>query len=114
MRSLGIALYSWLTLPLTIFNVILSPMYPIYLHWTLNFLINYVGAVNVYLYIIGAVRSFPLGRLGFAQWAIRIIGATLTIPFVIICEITAVIWGLISEKNRFYIVEKRVNAMNTV
>ncbi|CAF0867645.1 unnamed protein product [Didymodactylos carnosus] len=52
---LGIALYSWITLPLTSSNVVLTPLCPIPLHWSLNFIIGYVGAVNIYLYIIGAV-----------------------------------------------------------
>ncbi|CAF1212997.1 unnamed protein product [Adineta steineri] len=105
---LGIALYSWVTLPITSLNVILTPLCPIPLHWTLNFLISYVGAVNVYLYIIGAVRSFSLVRLGYLQFTIRILGTLATIPFVIVCEITAVIWGLLSDKGKFYIVDKNL------
>ncbi|CAF5065459.1 unnamed protein product, partial [Rotaria sp. Silwood1] len=81
--GLGIALYSWVTLPITSLNVILAPLCPIPLHWTLNFLINFVGAVNIYLYIIGAVRSFSLVRLGYAQFILRIIGTLATIPFVV-------------------------------
>ncbi|CAF3659912.1 unnamed protein product [Rotaria socialis] len=109
--GLGIALYSWVTLPLTSLNVILTPLCPIPLHWTLNFLIGYVGAVNIYLYIIGAVRSFSLIRLGYSQFALRIFGTLATIPFVIVCEITAVLWGLFSDKSKFYIVDKQLGPM---
>jgi beta-1,4-mannosyltransferase len=105
---LGIALYSWLTLPLTSLNVFLTPLCPIPLHWTLNVLIAYVGAVNVYLYIIGAVRSFSLVRFGFAQLLLRILGTLATIPFVVVCEIAAVLWGLFSDKGKFYIVDKQL------
>ncbi|CAF2754098.1 unnamed protein product [Rotaria sp. Silwood2] len=112
--GLGIALYSWVTLPLTSLNVILTPLCPIPLHWTLNFLIGYVGAVNIYLYIIGAVRSFSLVRLGYAQFALRICGTLATIPFVVICEITAVLWGLFSDKGKFYIVDKQLGPMLNV
>ena len=112
--GLGIALYSWITLPLTSLNVFLTPLCPIPLHWTLNFLIGYVGAVNVYLYIIGAVRSFSLIRLGYLQFALRIIGTLMTIPFVVVCEITAVLWGLFSDKGKFYIVDKRLGPAHTV
>jgi len=107
--GLGIALYSWVTLPITSLNVILTPLCPIPLHWSLNFLISYVGAVNVYLYIIGAVRSFPLMRLGYVRFALCILGTLSTIPFVVVCEITAVIWGLLTDKDKFYIVDKRLN-----
>jgi egghead protein (zeste-white 4 protein) len=106
--GLGIALYSWVTLPITSMNVFLTPLCPIPLHWTLNFLITYVGGVNIYLYIIGAVRSFSLIRLGYAHFALRIIGTLATIPFVVICEITAVLWGLFSDKGKFYIVDKQL------
>jgi len=112
--GLGIALYSWLTLPITSLNVILAPLCPIPLHWSLNFLINYVGAVNVYLYIIGAVRSFSLIRLGYVHFALRIIGTLATIPFVVICEITAVLWGLFSDKGKFYIVQKQLKPLEHV
>ncbi|CAF1647423.1 unnamed protein product [Adineta ricciae] len=112
--GLGIALYSWITLPLTSLNVILTPLCPIPLHWTLNFLIGYIGAVNIYLYIIGAVRSFSLIRLGYAQFALRIFGTIATIPFVIVCEIMAVLWGLFSDKSKFYIVDKQLGPMVNV
>jgi beta-1,4-mannosyltransferase len=112
--STGIALYSWITLPLTSLNIVLTPLCPIPLHWMLNFLIAFVGAVNIYLYIIGAVRSFSLVRLGYAQVALRIIGTLATIPFVVVCEITAVLWGLLSDKNKFYIVDKHLGPTHTV
>mgnify|MGYP001038006296 FL=1 len=112
--GLGIALYSWITLPITSLNVILTPLCPIPLHWTLNFLIGYIGAVNIYLYIIGVVRSFSLVRLGYFQFALRIFGTLATIPFVIVCEITAVIWGLFSDKGKFYIVDKQLEPMLNV
>jgi hypothetical protein len=99
---------------LTSLNVILTPLCPIPLHWTLNFLIGYVGAINIYLYIIGAVRSFSLVRLGYAQFALRIIGTLATIPFVVVCEITAVLWGLFSDKGKFYVVDKQLGPMVNV
>ena len=101
-------------MPLTSLNVILTPLCPIPLHWTLNFLIGYVGAVNIYLYIIGAVRSFSIVRLGFAQFALRVFGTLATIPFVVVCEITAVLWGLFSDKGKFYIVDKQLGPMVSV
>ena len=110
----GIALYSWITMPVTALNIFLTPMCPIPLHWTLKFLISYVGAVNMYLYMIGAVRSFPLVRYNFAQVVVRVLGTLATIPFVIVCEITAVLWGLFSEKGEFYIVDKDVGPAMTV
>lgn len=112
--GLGIALYSWITLPLTSLNIIFTPLCPIPLHWTLNFLMAYVGAVNIYLYIIGAVRSFSLVRFGYVQLILRIFGTLATIPFVIVCEITAVLWGLFSDKSKFYIVDKQLGPSITV
>lgn len=68
----------------------------------------------MYLYMIGAVRSFSLVRYNYAQVALRVFGTLATIPFVVVCEITAVIWGLLSDKGEFYIVDKEAGPAMTV
>lgn len=103
---LSLALYSWLTLPLTTSNVYLSAIYPIPVGQMFDFLTCFVGAVNLYLYIIGAVKSFSVTRYGYIKFTFCVIGALCTIPFVIIIENIAVIWGLFGNKHSFYIVQK--------
>ena len=103
---LALALYSWITLPLSTSNIYLSFFYPIPVNATLDFLCCFIGAVNLYLYIIGAIKSFTISRVGYLRFFCCIIGAICTIPFVVIIENIAVIWGLFSSKNNFYVVEK--------
>ena len=103
---LALALYSWLTLPLSTSNVYLSALYPIPVGQTFDFLCCFVGAVNLYLYFIGAIKSFSINRYGYFKFMCCVIGALCTIPFVVIIENIAVIWGLFGNKHSFYIVQK--------
>lgn len=103
---LALALYSWLTLPLSTSNVYLSAFYPIPVGQTFDFICCFVATVNLYLYFIGAVKSFSVNRFGYFKFFCCIIGALCTIPFVVIIENIAVIWGLFSNKNNFYVVNK--------
>ena len=103
---LALALYSWLTLPLSTSNVYLSALYPIPVGQTFDFLVCFVGAINLYLYFIGAVKSFSVTRLGYFKFFCCVIGALCTIPFVVVIENIAVIWGLFGDKKKFYIVNK--------
>ena len=103
---LALALYSWLTLPLSTSNLYLSALYPIPVGQTFDFLACFVGAVNLYLYLIGAVKSFSVTRLGYFKFFCCVIGALCTIPFVVVIENVAVIWGLFGDKKKFYIVNK--------
>ena len=103
---LALALYSWLTLPLSTSNIYLSAFYPIPVGQTFDFLCCFIGTVNLYLYLIGAVKSFSLNRFGYLKYICCILGAVCTIPFVVIIENIAVIWGLFGNKHNFYVVEK--------
>jgi egghead protein (zeste-white 4 protein) len=103
---LALALYSWLTLPLSTSNVYLSALYPIPVGQTFDFLVCFVGFTNLYLYLIGAVKSFSVTRFGYVRYACCIVGALCTIPFVIVIENIAVIWGLFGYKHNFHVVQK--------
>lgn len=103
---LAVALYSWLTLPLSTSNIYLSALYPIPIGQPLDFLCCFVGAVNLYLYFIGAVKSFSVSRFGYFKFVCCVVGALCTIPFVVIIENVAVIWGLFGNKHNFYVVQK--------
>ncbi|CAF2814871.1 unnamed protein product [Rotaria sp. Silwood2] len=71
----------------------------------------YASSTSARVRKFSAVRSFSLVRLGYAQFALRICGTLATIPFVIICEITAVLWCLFNDKGKFYIVDKQLGSM---
>lgn len=103
---LAITLYSWLTMPLTTPNVFLFAVYPIYLPTIIEVLMCFVGAVNVYLYLIGAMKSFSLKRYGYFKYFVCVLGSVCTIPFVLVIENIAVVWALIGNKHNFYVVNK--------
>ncbi|KAI3380994.1 hypothetical protein SNEBB_010366 [Seison nebaliae] len=104
--GLALALYSWITLPLMTMNIILVLIWPIDFGRSIDALSTFLATTNLYLYFIGAAKSFNRQRLGLIRYLFTLMGAVCTIPFVIVSENIAVIWGLFSEKNKFYIVEK--------
>ncbi|XP_076277360.1 beta-1,4-mannosyltransferase egh isoform X1 [Lasioglossum baleicum] len=105
---LGISCYSWVTLPLTTSNVILAGIYPITCPAIVNFLCAFIAAVNIYMYIFGVVKSFSLHRFGIIRFVLCICGALSTIPFNLVIENIAVIWGLFGKKHKFYVVNKQL------
>lgn len=111
---LAISCYSWVTLPLSTSNVILAALCPIPCPAVIDFICAFIGAVNIYMYIFGVVKSFSLYRFGMLRFALCICGALSTIPFNIIIENVAVIWGLFGKKHKFYVVNKNIRPPVTV
>lgn len=105
---LAISLYSWITLPLSTSNLVLAKLTPIPCPPLVNFLCAFIGAMNIYMYIFGVIKSFSLHRMGVGKLIFFIIGALLTIPFNILVENVAVIWGLFGNKYHFYVVNKEL------
>ncbi|CAG7834992.1 unnamed protein product [Allacma fusca] len=111
---LTISLYSWVTLPLSTSNIVLACLAPIPCTPLLDFLCAFIGAMNIYMYVFGVIKSFSLHRMGLSRLIIFILGALLTIPFNIIIENIAVVWGLFGNKYHFYVVNKEVKPPTTV
>lgn len=111
---LGISCYSWVTLPLATSNLVLAGLCPISCSPIIDFLCAFIGAVNIYMYVFGVVKSFSLYRFGFSRFFLCIFGALLTIPFNLIIENVAVIWGLFGKKHKFYVVNKDFRPAVTV
>ncbi|XP_017764930.1 PREDICTED: beta-1,4-mannosyltransferase egh [Eufriesea mexicana] len=103
---LGISCYSWITLPLSTSNIVLAGIYPITCPPFIDFLCAFIGAMNIYMYVFGVIKSFSLYRFSIFRFIACICGALLTIPFNLIIENVAVIWGLLGEKHNFYVVNK--------
>ena len=104
--GVGLTLYSWMSLPLCTLNVFLMYFYPLPVGQLADFLGCLVTTVSIYLYLIGAAKSFSARRLGYLRYASCILGAICTIPFVAFIENISVIWGLFGNKNNFYVVQK--------
>ncbi|XP_012250513.2 beta-1,4-mannosyltransferase egh isoform X2 [Athalia rosae] len=111
---LGVSCYSWVTMPLSTSNVILASLCPITCPLIIDFLCAFIGAVNIYMYIFGVVKSFSLYRFGILRFLLCICGALSTIPFNILIENVAVIWGLFGKKHKFYVVNKEYRPPLTV
>lgn len=102
----GLALYSWISGPLNSLNFLIFTMFPLPTGFIFNSLSCFVGSVNIYLYIIGAVKSFKVGRMGVLKTCLCVLASICTIPFVIFIENIAIVWGLLGDKTKFYVVKK--------
>ncbi|CAG2114474.1 unnamed protein product [Medioppia subpectinata] len=105
---LALSLYAWLTMPLSTSNLVFASLYPLPSTSWCNFLSTFVGAVSIYMYLFGVMKSFSLSRIGVRRYLLCLLGAIFTIPFNIVIENIAVLWGFLGKKHKFYIVQKQV------
>lgn len=111
---LGISVYSWVTMPLSTSNIIFAGLYPIPCPNLMDFVCAFIGAVNIYMYVFGVIKSFSLYRCGFIKFIACVLGAVCTIPINVVIENCAVIWGLVGKKHKFYVVQKDIGTLETV
>lgn len=105
---LAISFYSWVTLPLSTSTIFLAFICPIPCPPLVDFVCAFIGAVNIYMYVFGVVKSFTVYRFGLFRFLLCICGAILTMPFNLLIENIAVIWGVVGKKHKFYIVNKDI------
>ncbi|RWR99855.1 beta-1:4-mannosyltransferase egh-like protein, partial [Dinothrombium tinctorium] len=110
---LAMSLYAWITVPLSTLNLFLTYFFPLPKDSLMlfNCLVAFVGAVNIYMYIFGVLKSFSLMRIGLLKFILCIAGALLTIPVNIIFENIAIIWGITTNKHKFYVVQKQLQSL---
>lgn len=111
---LGISCYSWVTMPLSASNLILNGLCPINCPQFVDIICAFVVAIGIYMYIFGVIKSFSLSRFGLSKYIFCICGALATIPFNLIIENVAVVWGLFGKKHKFYVVSKELRPAITV
>lgn len=105
---LGLSVYSWVTMPLTSSNIFLAALTPLPAGLFLDLTCAFLGGLSVYMYIFGVLKSFSLYRFGLLKSFLCIIGALCTIPVNLVIENAAVLWGIFTNKHRFYVVQKEV------
>lgn len=113
---LALSLYAWASIPFTTSNAILAAICPLPCPALFDFALAYVGAVNLYMYMFGVIKSFSQ-RYKHKPWRLLIytVGALLTIPFNIMIENVAVLWGMLGKKHQFYVVKKEsINVVDNV
>lgn len=111
---LACSCYSWLTLPLSVSNLYLASKFPIPCPPMIDFLCAFIGAVNIYMFVFGVIKSFTVYRFGLLRFSLCVIGAVLVIPFNLIIENVAVVWGIFGKKHKFYVVNKNTGPAITV
>jgi len=108
--GLGLGLYTWLTLPVTLANAVLVASIGVSLGTFFDYFLTLAAAVGIYMYVFGAVRSFRLSRLGLCKYLICLVGSVAMMPINAIIESLAVIFGLLQDKHKFYIVKKQFHS----
>lgn len=105
---LACSLYAWATMPLATSNLFLAPRYPLPCPQTFNIIVAAIGAFNLYMYIFGVLKSFSIKRQGLFRFSMCLALVFVAIPLNIFVENIAVVWGLLGNKHKFYIVDKNV------
>jgi len=103
---LSLSLAAWLTIPLSTSNLILAKLFPLSMGIFFDFLLTFIGAMGLYMYIFGYAKQFNILRYSYIRMLLSIIEIVLASTLSIICENLAVIsmWG--GDWYEFYIVEK--------
>lgn len=103
-----VMLLSWYTMPLTVFNIVLVPLFPLPMWRSVNILCGFMGASMLFLFIFGAIKSFSPRRLGWVKYLFLCIAPILILPVSMLLETTGVLLALRSRKiNTFHIVNKQ-------
>jgi beta-1,4-mannosyltransferase len=105
---LALSVYSWCTMPISSMGIILGIMYPLPCPYIVDLTCAFLGGVSIYMYIYGVMKSFTLYRCGVVKTSIYIIGALCTIPLSLVLMNIAAVWGLLTNKRKFYVVQKEV------
>ncbi|KAI1731818.1 glycosyl transferase family group 2 domain-containing protein [Ditylenchus destructor] len=106
---LASSLYAWVTMPLTTMQLFICPLFPLPKCLLFDLLVGFVGAVNLYMYVYGVIKSFS-AKYRKNSWRLLFYtaGALITIPFNIWIENVAVLLGMFGRKDEFYVVNKDV------
>lgn len=109
---LAVSLYSRIMIPVSMVNVFVSNHYPLPGDFVLYLALLAFG-INIYMFIYGVIKSFKINRVGVIRYTTYLLGAIfLAIPFVIITEHFVVLWGLLSHKYKFHVVQKQIGSDN--
>lgn len=105
---LAMSVYSWCTMPLSSSNLFLAVLYPLPCPYIVDIVCAFLGGISVYMYVFGVMKSFSLYRFGVLKSIICIVGALCTIPLNLLIENTAVVWGMFTNKHKFFVVKKEM------
>ena len=107
-------LLSWVTMPLTASNTALVIMYPLPMPTILNFLCGFMGGVMMFLFIVGALKSFNFKRIGLWKFLLICLSSIILLPFFVLAETCAVIYAFLTFRIiEFHTIEKESRINNS-
>lgn len=106
--GLSYSFFFWVTKPFQLMGSLVLLVFPTSFTPFESFLSVFNSSVFVFLFIIGAIKSFDFNnsRYRMGKLCLCALGAVCSIPFMLVAEVIAVIWGICSDKKQFYIVNK--------
>ena len=99
--------YNWIFFPVQFLISLVIMLNPISFSWIDELLGRLNGIIFTYMFLLGSLKSFSFKRRNNLVKIIGcFIGVFISIPFAMVCETIAIVWGLLSEKKEFFIVTK--------
>ncbi|KAL3880314.1 hypothetical protein ACJMK2_032572 [Sinanodonta woodiana] len=106
--GISFMMLGWLLMPFTVPNVVLVPLYPLPMWRIVNSLCAFMGAVMLFLFIFGAIKSFSIRRIGICRYIMLCFVPLLIVPVSSVLETIGVIWAMYTRKtSSFHIVDKQ-------
>jgi egghead protein (zeste-white 4 protein) len=97
----------WVTMPLTASNTVLVPLYPLPMPRFLCFLCGFMGGVMMFLFILGALKSFNYQRTGLLKFLVICCSPVFLLPFFVLTETCAVVCAFLTFRTiEFHTVKK--------
>lgn len=113
--GLMVMILSWITLPLTVPNIVLVILFPLPMPQIVNALCGFMGGTVVFLFIFGAVKSFSMRNMGRCQYLLLCIAPILVAPIAMVLESISVVWAIVGHRNHvFDVVKKESDSAETV
>ena len=113
--GIGLMLLAWFLMPFTVPNIILVPLFPLPVSQNVNIACAFMGAVMLFLFIFGAIKSFSPRRMGWPKYIFLCFLSVAVLPLCMVMETTGVILAFRDRKNHlFHIVNKQTIAVNPV
>lgn len=106
---LSMSLYGWISLPISTIGTFIAIAFTYHSSLWISAIGSFCFPVTAYMYIFGVLKTFNLRETKIYMMLVYVIGAIVTLTFNIVIENIAVVWGVLSQKHQFYIVDKNVN-----
>lgn len=113
--GIGLMLLSWFLMPFTVTNIVLVPLCPLPMWRSANILCAFMGAVMLFLFIFGAIKSFSPRRMGWPKYIFLCFLPIAVVPVCMFLETVGVILAFRARKNHsFHIVNKQTTVSSSV